>query len=102
MPHTRERMKTKEDYKRAQRIVKTLIDSWDPQMLLAGGAPDDEFDEEINEIVRRVPKIKSEEDAIQAISLVMSSAFDTEEFTPEKCAETGKMLFALCKEESSI
>ncbi len=95
-------MKTKEDYKRAQRVVKTVINSWDPQALLEGGAPDDEFDEEINEIVRYLSKIRSEDDAIQAVSAVMSSAFDAENFTPEKCAETGKRLFARCKEEGLI
>ena len=93
--HYFEKMKTKEDYKRAQRIVKKLIDSWDPYFLLEGGAPDDEFSEEIDQI-------KSEDDAIQAISMVMSSAFDAGEFTPEKCTEIGKRLFACCKEENLI
>jgi uncharacterized protein YccT (UPF0319 family) len=95
-------MKTKEDYKRAQLVVKKVIDSWDPYALLDGGAPDDEFSEEINQIVRRVPQIRSENDAIQVISSVMSAAFDAENFTSEKCTETGKKLFARCKEECLI
>lgn len=36
-------MKTKKDYKRAQLVVKEVIDSWDPYALHAGGAPADEF-----------------------------------------------------------
>jgi len=45
-------MKTKKDYKHTQFVVKKIIDAWDPYALLEGGAPDDEFASEIDEIVR--------------------------------------------------
>jgi hypothetical protein len=95
-------MKTKKDYKHAQFVVRKVIGAWDPYALLEGGAPDDEFAPEIDEIVRQLPKIKSEDEAIQAISMVMSSAFEKEKFTPEKCTAVGKELFARCKEEGLI
>jgi hypothetical protein len=95
-------MKTKKDYKHAQFVVKKVMDAWDPYVLLEGGAPDDEFASEIDEIVRQLPKIKSEDDAVQAVSMVMNSAFEKENFTPKKCTAVGKALFARCKEEGLI
>jgi len=95
-------MKTKEDYKHAQFIVKKVIDAWDSYALLEGGAPDDEFSFEIDQIVRQLPQMRSEDDAIQAVSMVMSSAFEKKKFTPEKCTVVGKELFARCKEEGLI
>ncbi len=95
-------MKTKKDYKRAQLVVREVIDAWDPYALLAGGAPKDEFTEEIDLIVRHLPEIKSEEDAIKAISDVMTSAFVPKDFTPDKCSVVGKKLFARCTEEALI
>jgi len=95
-------MKTKRDYKHAQFVVKKVVDAWDPYALLEGGAPDDEFASEIDEIVRQLPEVKSEDDAVRAVSMVMSSAFWKEDFTAEKCAAVGKELFARCKEEGLI
>lgn len=95
-------MKTKEDYKRAQLVVKAVIDAWDPYALLAGGAPRDEFSEEIDQIVRHLPQIKSEDDAIKVISEVMASSFDADNFKRATCVEVGKQLFARCIEEKLI
>ena len=95
-------MKTKKDYKHAQFVVKKVIDAWDPYALLESGAPDDEFSPEVDKIVSQLPHIKSEDDAIQAVSTVMSSAFEAENFTLEKCTNVGKELFARCKEEGLI
>ena len=95
-------MKTKEDYKRAQLIVKRIIDAWDPNALLEGGAPDNEFAPEIDEIVRQLPQVISEHDAVRAVSIAMRSAFEKEKFTPEKCSLVGKELFARCKEEGLL
>ena len=95
-------MNTGKHHKRAQRVVKEIIDAWDPYALLRGGAPDDEFDSEINEIVRQLPHIRSEDDAIHVISMVMSSAFEAKDFTPDKCNAIGKEAFTRCKEEGLI
>jgi hypothetical protein len=95
-------MKTKEDYKRAQRVVKEIIDCWDPDGLLSGGAPDDEYEDEIAAVVRRLPHIKTEDDAIRAVSMVMSAAFEAETFTPERCSAVGKLLFNRCREDGLI
>ena len=95
-------MKAKENYKHARLLVKKIIDAWEPHALLEGGAPDDEFSSEVDRIVGQLPQIKTEDDAIQAVSTVMSSAFGAETFTPEKCAAVGRELFARCKEKGLI
>ena len=92
-------MKEKKDYKHAQFVVKKVIDAWDPYALLESGAPGDEFSPEVDEIVSQLPHIKSEHDAIQAVSTVMSSTFEAENFTVERCTNVGKELFARCKKK---
>ncbi len=49
------KMKTKEDYKLAQVVVKKVIDDWDLYALLNGGAPDDDFASEMSKIISRLP-----------------------------------------------
>jgi len=95
-------MRSKKDYKHAQFVVKKIIDAWDPYALREGGAPNDEFSPEVDKIVSQLPHIKSMDGAIQVVSKVMSSAFEPENFTVEKCTNVGKELFARCKEEGLI
>ena len=40
-------------------IVKLEIDKWDPMGLLGIGAPDDEYDPEIKNIVNKIQTIKN-------------------------------------------
>ncbi len=86
-------MKTKEDYKKALKTVKKVIDQWDPYRLISGGAPSDEFDPEISAIVSQIPNIKSEQDSTEIISHVFSSQFEKQEFTLDQCSEIGKLLY---------
>lgn len=88
-------MKTKADYKLALQAVGAVVREWDPYFLIAGGCPTDKFDAEISSIVAQIPRITSEKDATLALSRVFSSAFETERFTPDKCAAVGIKLFAV-------
>src|SRR5262245_37036008 len=81
-------------YKRALQVVGSVVHEWDPYGLLAGGAPADEFDSEIAAVVTQIPRIKTEKEAVLALSRVFSSAFEAERFTPDDCTEAGKRLFA--------
>ncbi len=85
---------TKAAYKQMLQVVGSVIHEWDPYCLIAGGAPEDEFDWEIALVVAQIPRIKTEKDAVLALSRVFSPAFDAEGFTPELCTEAGKKLFA--------
>ena len=81
-------------YKRALQVVGSVVREWDPYSLIAGGAPADEFDSEIAAVVTQIPRIKTEKEAVLALSRVFSSAFEAERFKPEDCSEAGKKLFA--------
>jgi hypothetical protein len=82
-------------YKRALQVVGSVVREWDPYSLIAGGAPEDEFDSEIAGVVAQIPRIKTEKEAALALSRVFSSAFEPGPFTPEKCIDAGKKLFAV-------
>jgi len=84
----------KATYNRALQAVGSVIREWDPYTLIAGGAPEDEFDSEIAGVVTQIPRIKTEKEAVLALSRVFSSAFEAARFTPEQCTEAGKKLFA--------
>lgn len=62
------RLRTQADYNKAINVVKMVIHEWDPYSLLKDGAPDDEFDGEIERIVAQIRHIQSENDAINLIS----------------------------------
>jgi hypothetical protein len=85
-------MKTRHDYKVALDTVGAVVRAWDPYNLLAGGAPQDEFDGELAKLATHIPHIHSAADATQAVSIVFSKAFGSE-FAPVSCAEVGEKLF---------
>lgn len=86
-------MRTRADYDRAFAVVRQVIREWDPYALIAGGAPDDEWDHEIASLVAQIPRIASEKDAAHAVSRVFSSAFQPEGFSPADCETVGKRLY---------
>jgi len=83
----------KAEYKLALQVVGSVVRKWDPYSLIAGGAPEDEFDSEIAALVAQIPRIKTEKEAVLALTRVFSSAFEPDRFTPDECAEAGKRLF---------
>jgi Domain of unknown function (DUF1871) len=90
-------MMTKMEYEKAIEIVRSVVNQWDPLDLLATGAPIDEFENEIAEVVREIPNIKSTIDGTNTLSWIFSSAFD-ENFTPEECSDVGTKLYhKLCE-----
>ena len=65
-------------------IVKLEIDKWDPMGLLSIGAPDDEYDPEIKNIVNEIQAVKNENE----LALLTKSIFEKwfgEEFDFEDC-----------------
>ena len=95
-------LRTKRDYKQAFALVRDVVSAWDPYRLVASGAPPDEFDHEIAELVASVPRIRSEDDAAQAISVIFGRAFDPVSFSPDSCSEVGRQLFARLKADQFI
>jgi hypothetical protein len=95
-------LKTTLDYERACRVAKKVIDQWDPYSLLAQGAPPDEFEALAASVVRFIPRMRSTEDAVRAVSEVFSEAFDGATFQPEHCREVGARLFGAFTEEGLL
>jgi hypothetical protein len=86
-------MKSRDDYDKAIEVTGAVVRAWDPYKLLEGGAPSDEFDAEIAQLVMHIPKISSASDAVQVVSLVFSEAFEPQLFTPADCAAIGESWF---------
>ena len=78
-------------------LVRRVVREWDPLGLLAGGAPEDEWDGEVKALVKQVPRIRSEKDAAHAVSRVFSS-LDRDRFTPDGCSEVGRVLYLALRE----
>lgn len=90
------------DYERALNITRELLREWDPYSLIAGGAPDDEFDAEAAQLVSRIPQIHSATDAAVALSQVFSAAFTPEDFPRHACTSAGTKLFARLSEAGLV
>jgi hypothetical protein len=56
-------------YEKLVTVVGGVIRNWDPYGLLAGGAPSNEFDQEIALVAARVKQIKTETDCVPPVSL---------------------------------
>ena len=82
--------------------VRSVIHEWDPYGLLAGGAPDDEFDGEISAVFRQLDRIRSSRDASHVISQVFSSSFEAELFQIEDCQSVGERLYEVLAQQGII
>jgi hypothetical protein len=87
-------MRTRSDYDRAFAVVRDVIHDWDPYGLVGGGARADEWDSEVASLVTEIPRMNSQNDAAHAVSRVVSSAFQSEGFSPADCAQVGKRLYS--------
>jgi hypothetical protein len=74
-------------------VTSATIRDWDPYALLSGGAPLDEWDAEIAQLVTHIPRIACVSDATRAISAVFSKSFDPDTFCSDKCAAVGEAWF---------
>ena len=86
-------MKSHNKYKKILEVISEAINQWDPYDLIAGGAPTDEFESEVEKIATYFPRIHSSSDAVFAISEVFSKSFEPEDFLVEKCTEIGNDLY---------
>ena len=87
-------LKTRADYERACEVVKRVIDAWDPYALLAQGSPSDEFEGCVAQVVTYVPRMRTPDDAVVAVSRVFSEFFEPEYFQPSHCRDVAMKLFS--------
>jgi len=88
-------IRSKLDYEHALDLVRAAISAWDPYRLVEGGAPPDEFDSEIAEIVRRSRQITTPADAVTVVSEVFAAAFEPKYFSGESCKAEGARIFEM-------
>jgi hypothetical protein len=86
-------MRRRHHYKDLFNLVRSVVRDWDPYGLIAGGAPDDEWDGEARSLVKQVRRIRSAIDAAHAVSRVFSSSFHPKGFGPDDCREVGQRVF---------
>ena len=85
------------NWKNVEAIVRQVIRRWDPYSLLESGAPKDEWDSEILEIVGRLNQCDSPAAVASEISTIFAKEFQEEGFGPEDCAQVGKELYDALK-----
>ena len=73
------------------RIIKKYIDEYDYYGLLAGHAPDNEFDDYSRQLADTITKDDSVEDIARLIANIMDKAF-AEEIEPEKFIDTAEKI----------
>lgn len=76
-------------------LVKEVIDEWVPFNLLVIHCLDDEYDEEIKEIVEVLPKVKDAEVLAISINQIMYKAFDEDFKKSKDCLMIANKLFKL-------
>lgn len=93
-------MKTRDDYDRVFALVREMINAWDPTGLIGGGAPADEWEDEVARLVAMVPQIRSEADAAAAVSSIFTASLAPERVSDAECAQIGAQLHhLLCSEK---
>lgn len=76
----------------ALQVVTKQINHWDPMSLLAGGAPDDEYEGEIDQIVDAVLVNKDEIVTAQAIKDIFDDSFGRS-FPFDSCLAVAKSIW---------
>jgi len=91
-------VKSRDDYDRAIVLTRELMHAWDPGKLLAGGAPRDEFDDEVARLVARLPKITGPEDAGRHVGEVFTAQFGRGVLSEEESNRIGARWHAALRE----
>jgi hypothetical protein len=89
-------------YQKMWDVTAAIVKSWDPYGLISGGAPANEFDQEIASLIAQIPRIHSAADATRAVSRIFASNFEAHSFTDENCSAVGEKLYAALKEHGII
>lgn len=80
-------------------IVKVIINKWDPLNLFPG-APDDEYDVEINKIIISMSTTESAKELAKEIQVIFQEAFN-QEFDNTKCLIIASEIWIAVKNNAS-
>jgi len=92
----------RQKYQQMWDLTAVLIRKWDPYGLIGGGAPPDEFDQEITLLVAQIPRIKSANDATLAVSSIFGSKLESASFSADSCRAIGDAFFTALLEKDLI
>jgi len=81
----------KEKYKQVFSLVKEAIDEWDPYGLIEGGAPDGEFNNEVEQIVPFVIKSNNADELAKNTKRIFDTMFEPV-FKIEDCKKVAKKI----------
>ena len=84
----------KEKYLRQKILVRAVINEWDPMMLLALGAPEDEYDMEIADILAAIQKTRKVEVLASNIATILNESFDNR-FCSNECLHIASKLLEI-------
>jgi hypothetical protein len=76
-------------------LVKEVIDEWDPFGLLAIHCPEDEYDEEIKDIVEVLPKVNDVAELANEINRIMYKSFNDDFKKSEDCLMVANKIYKL-------
>ena len=86
-------MRTRREYDRAFQIVRDVIARWDPYGLIGQGAPTDEFDDEIAQLLPYLQRAKSGSELGDAVLRVFAQTFGEAGFDIGSCRKVGEELY---------
>ncbi len=92
-------IRTKADFKRALPIVRGVVKEWDPSALFGAGAPDDEHDREVYQVIGRVGEIHSAEDADRVLRESFGGWLEASVPSSTTSSEAGRKLFEALQRE---
>jgi hypothetical protein len=90
-------MKTREEYEEGIRILRTAVASWDPFGLLGGGAPEDEWDEEIASLLPKIQRAKTPADVAREIAVVFGGGIGGTSISIKETSDVAANIFLRLK-----
>lgn len=84
---------TRAQYEQAFRIAREVIAQWDPYRLLAGGAPEDEFDPDVSRLMPRLERARSAADVAEAVLAVFGEMLAESGYGVGTCTAVGETLY---------
>ncbi len=85
--------KSKERYRALRSELNGIILRWDPYALYHQTKQEDEFSDEVQRVLAKLPRAFSQEDVLEIVQQVFSRAFSPEDFLPEACSEVAREIW---------
>jgi hypothetical protein len=95
-------MQDRQQYDLAFSLVRESLAQWDPLNLIGGGAPADEWDDEVARIVARLRDARTPDQVGAAVAEVFSAALGPSGPDAPTCTEFGRALHSRLKAAGTL